>query len=503
MSQVEDSDEDISCTLGENWGACVARHYRLNEDLLRETNILRLMRIPDSFICPISCSIMQVPVATVDGCIYEREFITQWIRDKRSARQPVTSPSTGLELPSTQVIPLVALQKAIETYVHHRPELRDLCTTNRSLETLAQLLQDELLEKQRLHQRTQEYTQRDASSNQDALVNMQEELGALREKHEESLRRVEDSLSMNQILRDELLEVRDEYAKVKNELDETKCELYIVKAVHACLPIEIQKAAAQAMMDNATLDSTNEPEADQANIKDVELVVAETRHEQSESFDLLIGDKEVLEPDQEPNSDEDGRKIQPAQPEQDKEVEEVLSPSNAGQEHRPLLDDDERRERNRMKKQKKKSKNKTQSADQNEDCLTPQGRALMSVSDSYEQPISSSSSSSVVQSSGSSSVVARRRPLINILQAACSRRPGGGSFLKEAVSKTVGTMKEMVLDVNLEWGSNGLEVQCRFGRDKDKDKESKVCFETENDKDEDEDSVDHTNTPSQSSGSRA
>lgn len=35
----------------------------------------RLMPVPDNFLCPISASIMVDPVATVDGCVYERQYI--------------------------------------------------------------------------------------------------------------------------------------------------------------------------------------------------------------------------------------------------------------------------------------------------------------------------------------------------------------------------------------------------------------------------------------------
>jgi hypothetical protein len=34
--------------------------------------------------------------ATVDGSVYDREYIEQWIRSCRQQRQPITSPLTGL-----------------------------------------------------------------------------------------------------------------------------------------------------------------------------------------------------------------------------------------------------------------------------------------------------------------------------------------------------------------------------------------------------------------------
>ncbi|CAE8722822.1 unnamed protein product [Polarella glacialis] len=94
---------------------------------------------------------MRDPVATADGCIYEREYIEQWIREKRQRRQVVISPSTGVELASQQLMPVDALKKAIETYVANRPELCSSFGQRRSVQQVAQLLQQELLEKQVRH----------------------------------------------------------------------------------------------------------------------------------------------------------------------------------------------------------------------------------------------------------------------------------------------------------------------------------------------------------------
>ena len=35
------------------------------------------------------------PVATVDGCAYERDYIERWFRERRQANQAITSPTTG------------------------------------------------------------------------------------------------------------------------------------------------------------------------------------------------------------------------------------------------------------------------------------------------------------------------------------------------------------------------------------------------------------------------
>ena len=42
----------------------------------------------------------------------------------RQRRQPITSPLTGLELPTTNLMPLVAVQKAIQAHARPRGHLR-------------------------------------------------------------------------------------------------------------------------------------------------------------------------------------------------------------------------------------------------------------------------------------------------------------------------------------------------------------------------------------------
>ena len=61
-------------------------------------------------------------------------------------------PCTGLVLSSTDLMPVLALQRAIETYLANRPELKEMQMARRSCEEAAQMLQGELLEKQAMHQ---------------------------------------------------------------------------------------------------------------------------------------------------------------------------------------------------------------------------------------------------------------------------------------------------------------------------------------------------------------
>eukprot|EP00929_Paragymnodinium_shiwhaense_P064714 TRINITY_DN32451_c0_g5_i1.p1 TRINITY_DN32451_c0_g5~~TRINITY_DN32451_c0_g5_i1.p1 ORF type:complete len:750 (-),score=179.74 TRINITY_DN32451_c0_g5_i1:153-2402(-) len=136
---------------GQYWGQSAARCYSFERDFLDEDQTLRLAPVPGGFMCPISGDVMENPVVTVDGCVYDRAHIEAWFRQRAQNDLAITSPCTGLELPSTTLMPLVALQKAIEMYMTHRPELRAMCMGSRSAEEAAEMLQSELLEKQALN----------------------------------------------------------------------------------------------------------------------------------------------------------------------------------------------------------------------------------------------------------------------------------------------------------------------------------------------------------------
>jgi ubiquitin C len=62
----------------------------------------------DSFQCPLTMEVMRDPVFTADGQTYERREIEKWF-----ALGNRTSPLTGEELPSTNLLPNIALRKAI------------------------------------------------------------------------------------------------------------------------------------------------------------------------------------------------------------------------------------------------------------------------------------------------------------------------------------------------------------------------------------------------------
>ncbi|CAE8617334.1 unnamed protein product [Polarella glacialis] len=85
-----------------------------------DDEILRLLPPPTSFCCPITQHLMLDPVAAADGQVYERSAIEEWFR---RCSGPLRSPLTNLPLPTVLLAPNRALQRAIEEYLHGRPEL--------------------------------------------------------------------------------------------------------------------------------------------------------------------------------------------------------------------------------------------------------------------------------------------------------------------------------------------------------------------------------------------
>ena len=70
----------------------------------------RTGEVPDALCCPISMEIMRDPVIAADGHTYERSAIEQWLETHN------TSPTTGVELESKQLIPCHRLRSLIQDF---------------------------------------------------------------------------------------------------------------------------------------------------------------------------------------------------------------------------------------------------------------------------------------------------------------------------------------------------------------------------------------------------
>merc|ERR1711907_547281 len=66
------------------------------------------LEVPDSFLCPITCCVMEDPVTLSDGHTYEKAAINRWLSDHN------TSPLTGATLGNKMFVPNHALRNAID-----------------------------------------------------------------------------------------------------------------------------------------------------------------------------------------------------------------------------------------------------------------------------------------------------------------------------------------------------------------------------------------------------
>eukprot|EP01035_Chromulina_nebulosa_P020896 gene20896-27086_t len=78
--------------------------------IMPEDVILSNKEILDTFICPITTTLMEDPVICTDGSTYERSAITRWLRGSKR------SPTTNLVLENKTLIPNIALRHLIKEY---------------------------------------------------------------------------------------------------------------------------------------------------------------------------------------------------------------------------------------------------------------------------------------------------------------------------------------------------------------------------------------------------
>lgn len=88
------------------------------EQLEAELKTLKIVeeRVPDEFICPISCSVMTDPVSTEDGKIYDRSAIEAWFAIRRADEEPLTSPASARELTTDLLVPEDSLRHRIQKF---------------------------------------------------------------------------------------------------------------------------------------------------------------------------------------------------------------------------------------------------------------------------------------------------------------------------------------------------------------------------------------------------
>mmetsp|Transcript_51397 Transcript_51397/g.116557 ORF Transcript_51397/g.116557 Transcript_51397/m.116557 type:complete len:308 (+) Transcript_51397:72-995(+) len=100
-----------------------------------------IVPVPLSFMCPISKEIMNDPVATVDGQVYERAAIEYWLRFHGR------SPMTNVRLANRSVVPQPPLKRAIDEYCGMMPAMERRACDQESLEECCKILDTERAEK--------------------------------------------------------------------------------------------------------------------------------------------------------------------------------------------------------------------------------------------------------------------------------------------------------------------------------------------------------------------
>jgi hypothetical protein len=66
--------------------------------------------------CSITGEVYEDPVICCDGLTYERASIERWFEERRVTGKPVTSPLTGLELPSLRLTPNITVRQGAQEW---------------------------------------------------------------------------------------------------------------------------------------------------------------------------------------------------------------------------------------------------------------------------------------------------------------------------------------------------------------------------------------------------
>lgn len=73
--------------------------------------------VHEHLICPLTLSVFQHPVVTVDGATYEYAAIRRWFAVSRANMRPLTSPKTNLPLSSDLLVPNRLIQALASEFV--------------------------------------------------------------------------------------------------------------------------------------------------------------------------------------------------------------------------------------------------------------------------------------------------------------------------------------------------------------------------------------------------
>ena len=73
---------------------------------------------PDDYMCPLSLCLMDDPVTTMAGSVYERAQIAEWLRDN------VTDPKTNTKMRSKKLVPAHLVKGMIQQWREEHPDYK-------------------------------------------------------------------------------------------------------------------------------------------------------------------------------------------------------------------------------------------------------------------------------------------------------------------------------------------------------------------------------------------
>ncbi|KAF2789615.1 hypothetical protein K505DRAFT_341133 [Melanomma pulvis-pyrius CBS 109.77] len=100
-------DEPLTWTVGQT---TVPRILKKTDVSYHNLNF----EIPQDYLCPISAELMEDPVATIDGFVYERRCIDRWFKGHE------TSPCTNVKLSSFELRPNISIKQNIHGWINGR-----------------------------------------------------------------------------------------------------------------------------------------------------------------------------------------------------------------------------------------------------------------------------------------------------------------------------------------------------------------------------------------------
>lgn len=115
---------DLQSRTMETWAPQNSGSTSFSDESERFREYKRVEPLYDSFICPLTKTVMQDPVTLENGQTYERSAIERWFLECNANGRPPVCPMTQKELESTLLKPSMALRNTIEEWTSRNEAAR-------------------------------------------------------------------------------------------------------------------------------------------------------------------------------------------------------------------------------------------------------------------------------------------------------------------------------------------------------------------------------------------